>query len=145
MSTSAELRVTVTESDVSGPYAQIVTAGRHVLSADEAQSLGGHDTGPSPYEYLIAGLGACATITMRMYAQRHQWTLRRSTVEVWHEKVAGADGRSTSDRFRRLIHLEGDLTEAQRRRLLEIAEKCPISRTLRESSFVESELAGTAS
>src|SRR5215472_11746880 len=79
-------RVTVTESVVNGPYAQIVTAGRHTLSADEAESVGGHDVGPSPYEYLMAGLGACATITMRMYAQRHRWALRRSTVEVRHDK-----------------------------------------------------------
>ena len=138
-------RITVTESDVNGPYAQIVTAGRHMLSADEAESVGGHDTGPSPYEYLMAALGACTTMTMRMYAQRHQWTLCRSTVEVWHERVAGTVGRSTTDRFRRLIHLDGDLTEEQRRRLLEIAEKCPVSRTLRQSSLVESELAGTTS
>jgi putative redox protein len=142
MNRSTPGRVTVTESDVSGPYAQIVTAGRHVLSADEAESVGGHDTGPSPYEYLMAGLGTCATMTMRMYAQRHQWTLRRSTVEVWHEKVASTDGRSTTDCFRRLIHLDADLTDEQRRRLSEIAEKCPVTRALRQSSLVESELAG---
>jgi putative redox protein len=144
MNNSTQDRVTVTESNANGPYSQIVTAGRHILSADETESVGGHDTGPSPYEYLLAGLGACATITMRMYAQRHQWALRRSTVEVWHEKVAGTDGRSTTDRFRRLIHLDGDLTEEQRRRLMEIAEKCPVSRTMRQSSLVESDLAEMA-
>lgn len=145
MNNSTQDRVIVTESDLNGPYAQIVTAGRHVLSADEAESVGGHDAGPSPYEYLMAGLGACATMTMRMYAQRHQWPLGRSTVEVWHERVAGTDGRPTTDRFRRLIHLDGNLTEDQRRRLLEIADKCPVSRTLRQPSLVESELAEMAS
>jgi putative redox protein len=144
MNNSAENSVTITESDVNRPYAQIVTAGRHVLSADEPKSVGGRDTGPSPYEYLLAGLGSCATITMRMYARRHQWPLRRATVEVWHEKVEGPDGRSMTDRFHRVIHLDGDLTGEQRQRLLDVADKCPVSRTLGRASLVGSELAGTA-
>jgi putative redox protein len=143
MNNLTENSVTVTESDVNGPYAQIVTAGRHVLPADEPEWVGGRDTGPSPYEFLLAGLGACATITMRMYARRHQWPLRRATVKVWHEKVESPDGRSTTDRFHRLIRLHGDLTGQQRGRLLEIAERCPVSRTLSRGSLVESELAGS--
>jgi putative redox protein len=133
--------VTVAESG-SGPYSQRVTAGRHVLSADEPESLGGHDTGPSSYEFLLAGLGACTAITLRMYAERHNWTLRRTMVELQHKKIQTADGTSRIDHFRRIIYLEGDLTEEQRLRLFEIAGKCPVSETLRHAAIVESKLAG---
>jgi len=131
--------VSVTESG--NAYAQLVRAGRHVLVADEPQANGGRDAGPSPYEFLSAGLGACAAITLRMYAERHNWALRHATVELWHEVRPAADGKSMVDHFHRAIHLEGDLTEEQRQRLLEIAKKCPVSRTLGRSSVVVSDLA----
>ena len=115
--------VTVAESG-SGPYSQLVRAGRHVLSADEPEASGGHDVGPSPYEYLLAGLGACTAITLRSYVERHNWGLRRTTVELWHETKPAADGKSMINHFHRAIHLDGDLTEEQRLRLLEIAERC---------------------
>ena len=126
MSSPIENTVTVVESG-NGPYAQFVTAGHHVLGADEPESLGGHDTGPSPYEYVLAGLGACTAMTLRMYASRHGWALRNTAVNLQHDKILAPDGKGKIDRFNRVIRLEGDLTDEQRRRLFEIAEKCPVS------------------
>lgn len=135
MSTPVENTVTVVESG-NGPYAQFVTAGRHVLGADEPESLGGHDTGPSPYEYVLAGLGACTAMTLRMYAARKGWALRKTSVDLRHEKIPAPDGKAKIDRFTRVIRLEGDLTGEQRTRLLEVADKCPVSQTLQRSSLV---------
>ena len=140
MPETQQIVVTVTESG-SGPYSQLVHAGRHVLSADEPPAHGGHDVGPSPYEFLSAGLGACTAMTLRAYVRRHNWGLSRTTVNVRHEKLVASDGTSTVDRFHRTIHLDGDLTEQQRLSLLQIAERCPVSDTLRRSSIVESRLA----
>jgi putative redox protein len=140
MSEARQGMVTVAESG-SGPYSQLVHTGRHVLSADEPEASGGHDVGPSPYEYLLVGLGACTAMTLRSYVERHNLGLRRTTVELWHETRPTADGKSMIDRFHRAIHLDGDLTEEQRLRLLEIAERCPVSQTLRRSSVIASRLA----
>jgi putative redox protein len=127
--------VMVTESG-DGPYAQTVTVGPHVLSADESKSLGGHDAGPSPYEYVMAGLGACTAMTLRMYAERHNWPLEKTSVEVRHKLVVSSDGKNQVDRFERILHVEGDLTDQQRAHLLEIAERCPVSQTLQRSSII---------
>ncbi len=143
MSETRQRMVTVAESG-SGPYSQLVHAGRHILSADEPEASGGHDVGPSPYEYLLAGLGACTAMTLRSYVERHNWGLRRTTVELWHEKILAANGKSMTDRFHRAIHLDGNLTEEQRLRLLEIAERCPVSQSLRRSSVIDSSLAVAA-
>ncbi|MEA2832627.1 MAG: putative redox protein [Methylobacteriaceae bacterium] len=143
MSESRQGMVTVAERG-SGPYSQLVHAGRHVLSADEPEASGGHDIGPSPYEYLLAGLGACTAITLRSYAERHNWRLRRTNVELRHETRPAADSKSVIDHFHRTIHLDGDLTEEQRLRLPEIAERCPVSQTLRRSSAIDSRLADAA-
>jgi len=143
MSETRQGMVTVAESG-SGPYSQLVHAGRHVLSADEPEASGGRDLGPSPYEYLLVGLGACTAMTLRSYAERHNWGLRRTTVELWHAKIPAADGKSMIDHFHRAIHLDGDLTEEQRLRLLGIAEGCPVSQTLRRSSVIDSRLANAA-
>src|SRR3954468_79288 len=132
--------VRVAESG-SGPYSQLVWAGRHVLSADEPQTRGGHDVGPSPYEYLSAALGACTAMTLRFYVRRHNWDLRRTIVEVRHEKTVAVGGTPAADQFYRTIHLDGDLTDEQRLKLLQIAERCPVSETLRHSSIVEARLA----
>jgi putative redox protein len=139
MSETQQIVVTVTESG-SGPYSQFVQAGRHVLSADEPPARGGHDVGPSPYEFLSVGLGACTAMTLRAYVQRHNWGLSQTIVEVRHEKIVASDGTSRLDQFHRTIHLDGDLTEEQRLRLLQIAERCPVSDTLRRSSIIESRL-----
>jgi putative redox protein len=135
-----QIVVTVTESG-SGPYSQLIEAGSHVLSADEPPARGGNDVGPSPYEFLSAGLGACTAMTLRACVERHNWGLRRTTVTVRHEKILASGGTSTVDRFHRTIYLDGDLTEEQRLRLLQIAERCPVSDTLRRSSIIESRLA----
>jgi putative redox protein len=125
----------------SGPFSQLVHAGWHVLSADEPEASGGHDVGPSPYEYLLAGLGACTGMTLRSYVERHNWELRRTTVELWQETRPAADSKSMIDHFHCAVHLDGDLTVEQRLRLLKIAERCPVSQTLRRSSDIDSCLA----
>ena len=135
MSTPVENTVTVVESG-NGPYAQFVTAGRHVLGADEPESFGGRDTGPSPYEYVLAGLGACTAMTIRLYADKKGWPLRRVHVALDHDKVhvqdcADCETREGKvDEITRTIALEGDLDAEQRARILEIADKCPVHRTL---------------
>jgi putative redox protein len=139
MSEVPEFPVLVTESG-NGPYAQFITVGHHVMAADEPEYLGGHDTGPSPYSHLLAGLGACTAMTMRAYAGRHGWHVEHIRVELRHEKVAVPESAERIDRFERLIRLNGELTDEQRKRLLEVAENCPVSRTLRRPSIVVSRL-----
>lgn len=106
-----------------------VTAGHHRLLAGEPASLGGEDSGPSPFQWLAAGLGACTSMTMRLYADRKGWPVGDISVAVDHIK-RGPDEPGHPDVFTRTIRLTGPLTEEQRQRLLEIAEKCPVHRTL---------------
>lgn len=138
-----ERTVTVVESG-NGPYAQYVTAGRHVFGADEPESLGGKDTGPDPYELLLAGLGACTAMTIRMYAARKKMPLVRVEVRLRHLQRASS-GQDIKDKFERIVTLIGDaLTSEQRQSLVEIAERCPVSKTLRQSSEIVSVLATPA-
>jgi len=125
--------VTVAEA---GParFAQTVTARRHALTADEPGALGGGDAGPSPYELLLAGLGACTSMTVRMYADRKGWPLAGVHVDLKHEKVPAPDGAGRIDRFHRILRLDGPLDAAQRARLLEIANACPVHRTLHQGT-----------
>lgn len=125
----------------SSPYGQFITSGRHVLGADEPEALGGKDTGPDPFELVLAGLGACTAMTIRMYANRKQIPLRKVEVRLRHLLRATA-GKDLMDKFERVIILDGDLTDAQRQHLLEIAGRCPVSQTLMRSSNIESSLAG---
>jgi putative redox protein len=108
------------------PYAVAIAAGHHALTADEPKSIGGGDSGPSPFALVASGLGACTAITLRMYAERKQWTLRGLTVEL---KVLKAADESL--RIERSVALEGDLSAEQRARLAEIAEKTPVTKALR--------------
>ena len=130
-----------------GPFGNRVRVGRHVLGADEPKSMGGRDSGPSPYDYLLASLGACTSMTIRMYADRKKWPLDFATVRLSHNKVHAEDcadcetGSGKVDVIDRQITLEGDLSAEQRDRLLEIADKCPVHRTLHGEIKVRSKLA----
>ncbi|MCK0150989.1 bifunctional alpha/beta hydrolase/OsmC family protein [Marivita sp. S6314] len=135
--------VRVSEADTDG-FLQDVQAGPHHFLADEPLAYGGTNRGPSPYGFLSAGLGACTSMTLRMYARRKGWPLTHVSVDVSHDKVhaqdAGMPTTNNIDLFRRRISLTGDLNDAQRQKLLEIADKCPVHRTLEASSKVETEL-----
>ena len=108
------------------------------LVADEPLSVGGTNSGPTPYDYLAAALGACTSMTLRMYADRKKWPLEAVTVKVRHQKVHAEDSQGDAaggkarklDRFERVIALNGSLDDEQRARLLEIANRCPVHRTL---------------
>jgi uncharacterized OsmC-like protein/alpha/beta superfamily hydrolase len=126
---------------------QISTAG-HTIYADEPASLGGDDTGLSPYELLQAALGACTVMTLRLYAERRRLPLVRASVDIAHDKIHAADCADCEtrdgkvDRIYRRLMLEGDLDAEQRAKLLEIADKCPVHRTLHGEVQVETVLAG---
>jgi uncharacterized OsmC-like protein len=130
-------------------YVVTVRAGNHSLTADEPESAGGQDQGPSPYDYLLAGLGACIVMTVRMYADRKEWPVEAITVHLSHEKVAsdGEDGGGGSsgkvDQIECTLEVEGDLTEEQRGRIVEIAGKCPVHRTLTGPVRISMDLAET--
>ncbi|HEX8245570.1 MAG TPA: alpha/beta fold hydrolase [Longimicrobium sp.] len=120
-----------------------IAAGRHVWVSDEPVAVGGADAAPSPYDYLVAALGACTGMTLKAYAERKQWPLEEVTVRMTHGKVHGideqhcADREARVDRIERELEIEGDLSAEQRARLLEIADKCPVHRTLTAGVFVE--------
>jgi putative redox protein len=138
--TVAEQGVVRVAESGNGPYSQIVSVGGHTLSADEPEEFGGQGVGPSPYELLLAGLGACTAMRLRSYVTRHNWGVDQIIIELKHEKIAGADPSATVDKFRRIICLKGVISEAQRLKLLEIAESCAVSLTLRRASIVESSM-----
>lgn len=130
--------VVVTENGL-GRYQLGITAGQHRLIADEPESLGGADAGPAPFDFVMAGLGACTTITLRMYAERKGMALRQVHVALRHDKV-DVDG-VRRDRITRSLTLDGDLNEAERQRLLEIANKCPVHKALSQSMLLDCALA----
>jgi putative redox protein len=131
-------------------YRTEIAAGRHPLVADEPESVGGTDAGPTPYDYLLAALGSCTGMTLRMYADRKDWPLDEATVRLSHEKVHAEDcdhcdtDDGKVDRIVREIELTGDLSPDQRERLLEIANKCPVHRTLHSEIDVQSSLRDAA-
>jgi uncharacterized OsmC-like protein len=123
-----------------------IDAGRHRLIADEPTRVGGSDSGPSPYELLLASLGSCTSMTLGLYARRKGWPLEEVAVRLRHSKVHADDCADCEskpallDRIEREISLIGALTDEQRARLLEIAEKCPVHRTLTSSVDVRTRL-----
>jgi len=129
-----------------GGFRTEVAMGRHTLIADEPLSVGGTNQGPTPYDLLSAALATCTTMTLRMYANHKRLNLESATVRVEHGKIHAADCEDCEktdgkiDEFRRRISLEGDLTDAQRARMLEIADRCPVHRTLHAEVKVRSKL-----
>ena len=135
----------------SGPgLVQDIQAGAHALRADEPVAAGGTDAGPDPYALLLSALGACTSMTLRLYADRKGWALRDIVVEldiarVYAEDCANCeDPRAMVDEIRRRITLRGDLDTAQRTRLAQIAAKCPVHKTLVAGVRVRDELAAEA-
>jgi putative redox protein len=136
-----------------GTFLNHVVAGDHRFLADEPTDVGGFDAGPSPYDLVAAGLGACTSMTLRLYADRRGMPVDRILVRVAHAKVhlddteetVGAEaGGSQIDEFRRTVTIEGDLTEDDRAALARIAERCPVHRTLERSSRIVTSVATTA-
>lgn len=127
-----------------------IQAGNHFLIADEPKSVQGDDLGPSPYELLSAALVSCTTMTLRMYADRKKWPLEEVLVHVDHEKIYAEDcdeclkeestKRSKIDRMHRYIELKGELSDEQRQRMLEIANRCPVHKTLEQKMVIHSSL-----
>jgi len=138
---------TVTVRGKANALAQEIEVGRHRLAADEPTSLGGTDTGPNPYGLLLAALGSCKSITATMYARRKGWPLESVTVRLRHEKVHAEDCESCEskdvllDRIECEVEFSGGLTAEQRARLLEIANRCPVHRTLTSEIDIRSRLA----
>lgn len=130
-----------------GKFQQVVSVGgRHVLLADEPVDFGGMDSGPGPYDFLLAGLGACTAMTIRMYADRKQIPLDKVSVTLKHDKIHAEDCETCEtesgkvDRIARDLKLDGNLTPEQKDKLLEIADKCPVHRTLHSEITEESKV-----
>jgi putative redox protein len=139
--------VVVARTDTGG-FRTDIQLGTHHVTADEPASVGGTNLGPTPYGLLSASLAACTTMTLKMYAEHKKLDFKSATVSVTHEKVHAddcADCESNSgriDEFRRVLTLEGNFTDEQRQRLLEIADRCPVHRTLHGEIKVRTRLAG---
>lgn len=127
-------------------YQTEIVAGIHRLIADEPIALGGADTGPNPYDYLLTALGACTSMTLRMYADRKEWPLESVVVRLKHKKIHAQDcdqcetKTGSLDSIDREIEVHGPLNREQRQRLLEIADRCPVHRTLHSEIHIESSL-----
>jgi putative redox protein len=129
-------RAVVVRETRNSKFQQTVSVGPHRMLADEPVAAGGEDTGPGPYDFVLAGLGACTSMTMRMYADRKSLPLERVTVTLKHSKIYAEDCAECEtkvgmlDQIDRVIAIEGALDAEQRKKLMEIADKCPVHRTL---------------
>jgi len=126
----------IVKERLGGIYTQDVMTTRHHLYADEPTSYGSADLGPSPYELLCASLGACTSMTLRMYVERKKWSVENIAVKVIHKKLQFSE-LPPKDVFTREITITGDVDEAQRARMIQIANKCPVHKTLEASSEIE--------
>jgi len=130
-----------------GIFPQLISAHGHRLRADEPVEAGGTDTGPGPYDFLLAGLGACTAMTLRLYAERKKWPLANAEVTLRHGKIHAQDCAECEtkagmlDRMERVIRLDGPLDAEQNARLMEIADKCPVHRTLTSEIRIETRMA----
>jgi putative redox protein len=146
----APLQSVLVEETGNGKFEQSIVAGPHRYLADEPTSVGGNGSGPSPYEYLLAGLGACTSMTIRLYADLKKIPLRHVSVRLKHDKIHAVDCENCEtkegkiDRIDREIALEGDLSAEQRGKLMEIADKCPVHRTLLAEIDVRTKERGAA-
>lgn len=137
--------VVIVSGESSG-FVQDIRLGRHQLVADEPTSAGGTDAGPSPYSLLLASLGSCTSMTVSMYARRKNWPLKSVRVQLRHSKVPAGEPVTEGgkvplkDHIERDIQLIGDLSEEQHARLLEIANKCPVHRTLKSEIEISTRL-----
>lgn len=137
------VRVTIGQNG----FTSDIQIGQHHLKADEPIELGGNDEGPNPYELLLSSLGACTAITLKMYASRKEWKLEKVLVELSYSKdyykdhVADETTSSKVDIIERRIHIEGDLDEKQIERLMKIADKCPVHKTLTSVTIIKTTLA----
>lgn len=127
-------------------YTTQIVAGKHALVADEPESIGGLDYGPSPYDLLLASVGACTAMTLKMYADRKKWNITKIDVHLNHSKEHWADcqtcenSESKVDVIERIIEVEGEIGEEQRKKLLEIADKCPVHRTLHNTLRIQTRM-----
>ncbi|MFI6498749.1 OsmC family protein [Nonomuraea typhae] len=134
--------------EATGRFTQRITAGRHTFVADEPLDVGGADEGPTPYDLLLASLGACTSMTMRMYAERKGIPLTGVTVELSHTRIYAKDCAECEtqngmiDHVEREIRMEGPLDEEQRGRLLMIADRCPVHRTLSSEVVIHTTATG---
>jgi putative redox protein len=131
-------------------FAQEIDAGPHRLFADEPLAAGGTDVGPDPYALLLAALGACTSMTLSVYARRHDWALDEVVVRLTHAKVHAEDGQNVEsnhsmlDLIEREILLRGKLVDDQRAKLMQIADRCPVYRTLTSEIRIETRLVPVA-
>lgn len=129
-----------------GKFTQLIHAGEHTFMADEPLDIGGNNKGPGPYDFILAGLGACTSMTIRMYADRKKIPLESINVTLTHQKIYNEDLTNCVDKNERLdliervILLEGDLTFEQKEDLIRIAEKCPVHKTLTQPSIIKTKL-----
>ena len=133
----------IVRGDAAG-FAQQVEIGPYNLKGDEPVASGGTDTGPTPYDYLLAALGTCTSMTISFYARRKGWPLENVTVSLHHSKIHATDCAECEtkvgkiDRIEREIHLTGNLTAEQRAKLMEIADRCPVHQTLTSEINIKS-------